>query len=133
MDVETKTLGIFVGTAVVTFRSIILKVEGVGTLVALSEVGVISQGVFGKQARPGGHSADDPLGQGLAQLFDASKKSTPQKNELLSEQGVYPKHFVPSGHSSSSPVGQGSVHLLAASYQVFPQKEESPLLHGVFP
>jgi hypothetical protein len=82
-DVDMNTLGSIVGTAVVTR----LKVVGAGTFVALSD-GSISQGVLGKQARPLGHSADDPLGQGLVQLLDASRKSTPQKNELFSEQGV---------------------------------------------
>jgi hypothetical protein len=83
-DVDMNTLGNIVGTAVVTR----LKVVGAGTFVALSDGGSISQGVLGKQARPFGHSDDDPLGQGLVQLLDASRKSTPQKNELFSEQGV---------------------------------------------
>lgn len=31
-----------------------------------------SQGVFGKQERPSGHSEEDPVGQGLIQFVDAS-------------------------------------------------------------
>lgn len=96
--VNASTLGIFVGifvgacvsgAIVRTFVSgtvvgtSILYVDGVGAIVSRTsaesaEEGAISQGVFGKQARPGGHSADDPVGQGLAQVFDASRKSTPQ-------------------------------------------------------
>ena len=33
---------------------------------------VESHGVFGKQARPSGHSDEDPVGQGLTQFVDAS-------------------------------------------------------------
>jgi len=31
-----------------------------------------SHGVFGKQARPSGHSDEDPVGHGLTQFVDAS-------------------------------------------------------------
>jgi len=37
--------------------------------------------VYAKQAWPTGHSVEDLLGQGMAQLVDASSKLKPQKKE----------------------------------------------------
>jgi len=60
---EDDRLGICVGAFVSgTFASRILNVKGVGAYVSVSNISAesaeklaISQGVFGKQARPGGH------------------------------------------------------------------------------
>jgi len=44
-------------------------IAGVG---GVGVVSMSSQGVFGKQARPSGHSAEEPLGHGFTQVDDAS-------------------------------------------------------------
>jgi hypothetical protein len=76
-DVRIFTLGIFVvifDGGIVGASASIMSAESFESF----EKGALSQGVFGKQARPSGHSADDPVGHGLVQAVDASGKSTPQ-------------------------------------------------------
>lgn len=61
---EGKRVGIFVG----------LGVKGAVGLFVGGEVTapMLSHGVLGKQASPGGHSDEDPLGHGLIHDVDAS-------------------------------------------------------------
>jgi hypothetical protein len=76
-DVRIITLGIFDGVFVggtIVGASVSIMSESFESF----ENGPLSQGVLGKQARPSGHSADEPVGQGLVQDVDASGKSTPQ-------------------------------------------------------
>jgi hypothetical protein len=63
------TVGRGVGKGVGTFVGGFVGMEVVGGGVG---EGSTPQGVFGKQARPSGHSDDDPLGHGLRQVVDAS-------------------------------------------------------------
>jgi hypothetical protein len=65
-------VGSFVGNCVGSFVGDEVGLEvslAVGLDVAPS---FESHGVFGKQARPSGHSDEDPVGHGLTQFVDAS-------------------------------------------------------------
>jgi hypothetical protein len=65
-------VGSFVGNCVGSFVGDEVGLEvslAVGLEVAPS---FESHGVFGKQARPSGHSDEDPVGHGLTQFVDAS-------------------------------------------------------------
>jgi len=69
-------VGSVVGTSVGAGVGSFVGAEVDGGLVVPS---FVSHGVLGKQDCPCGHSALDPVGHGMVQLVDASRKLVPQK------------------------------------------------------
>jgi len=73
MEAVGTDVGSFVGSFVGKFVGFFTGDDVVNEIVGVGvEPSLESQGVLGKQARPSGHSDDDPVGQGLIQFVDAS-------------------------------------------------------------